>query len=290
VVHSYLISRCIGDKRCRDAGRLRVFGLKDSPATLIGAGGAGRLSWRFGTTDPLVAETAHDCPAKPFRDLLQGAATGSRRSGSRVHPTGLTTLTARFLFGSRSKGWSSPTHRDAGCNWPYDPLIPAGHRPVQYVLSVIRGDAVYPQLARCNSPIRIDDQSINLLVSSPRRQCSRRSNPATPERGKLGAAIHDPRPRHHHGQAGHARSGPQGVPCQHAGGPRRTGLRCVEYGPAIDTAGSPAKFGDDAFVVIEKWESPEALKAHAASPHMAAYGAKTREMLASRVIHILSPA
>jgi quinol monooxygenase YgiN len=26
---------------------------------------------------------------------------------------------------------------------------------------------------------------------------------------------------------------------------------CVEYGPAIDTAGSPAKFGDDAFVVIE---------------------------------------
>ena len=61
-------------------------------------------------------------------------------------------------------------------------------------------------------------------------------------------------------------------------------------GPAIDTAGSPAKFGDDAFVVIEKWESPEALKAHAASPHMAAYGAKTREMLASRVIHLLSPA
>ena len=53
--------------------------------------------------------------------------------------------------------------------------------------------------------------------------------------------------------------------------------------------GSPAKFGDDTFVVIEKWESPEALKAHAASPHMAAYGAKTREMIASRVIHVLSP-
>jgi len=34
----------------------------------------------------------------------------------------------------------------------------------------------------------------------------------------------------------------------------------------------------------------EALKAHAAAPHMAAYGAKTREMIASRVIHILSPA
>ena len=65
---------------------------------------------------------------------------------------------------------------------------------------------------------------------------------------------------------------------------------CIEYGPAIDAEGSPAKYGDDSFVVIEKWESPEALKAHAASPHMAAYGAKTREMVASRVIHILSPA
>src|SRR6476659_4061135 len=65
---------------------------------------------------------------------------------------------------------------------------------------------------------------------------------------------------------------------------------CIEYGPAVDADGSPAKYGDDTFVVIEKWESPEALKAHAASPHMAAYGAKTREMLASRVIHLLSPA
>ena len=34
----------------------------------------------------------------------------------------------------------------------------------------------------------------------------------------------------------------------------------------------------------------EALKAHAAAPHMAAYGAKTKDMLADRVIHVLSPA
>jgi quinol monooxygenase YgiN len=64
---------------------------------------------------------------------------------------------------------------------------------------------------------------------------------------------------------------------------------CIEYGPALDTATSPAKFGEDAFVVIEKWESPEALKAHAASPHMAAYAAKTRDRIANRVIHVLSP-
>ena len=48
--------------------------------------------------------------------------------------------------------------------------------------------------------------------------------------------------------------------------------------------------GPDTFVVIEKWASADALKAHAAAPHMAAYGARTRDMLASRLIHVLSPA
>jgi quinol monooxygenase YgiN len=62
---------------------------------------------------------------------------------------------------------------------------------------------------------------------------------------------------------------------------------CIEYGPVVDTASSPAKFGDDTFVVVEKWASADHLKAHAASPHMAAYGAKTREMVASRTIHIM---
>ena len=67
---------------------------------------------------------------------------------------------------------------------------------------------------------------------------------------------------------------------------------CVEYGPAVDAEGAGAmqtKFGLDTFVVIEKWESPEALRAHATSPHMAAYAAKTRDLIASRVIHVLQP-
>src|SRR5947208_2962806 len=67
---------------------------------------------------------------------------------------------------------------------------------------------------------------------------------------------------------------------------------CIEYGATVDADGfgsSQTKFGPDTFVVVEKWESPEALKAHAAAPHMAAYGAKTKDLLASRVIHILSP-
>ena len=68
---------------------------------------------------------------------------------------------------------------------------------------------------------------------------------------------------------------------------------CIEYGPATDAEGVGAlqtKLGPDSFVVIEKWESLEALKAHAAAPHMAAYGAKTKDLIATRVIHILSPA
>jgi quinol monooxygenase YgiN len=67
---------------------------------------------------------------------------------------------------------------------------------------------------------------------------------------------------------------------------------CIEYGAAVDA--EPAlpvqtKWGSDTFLVIEKWESLEALKAHAAAPHMAAYAAKVKDLLAGRVIHILSP-
>jgi quinol monooxygenase YgiN len=68
---------------------------------------------------------------------------------------------------------------------------------------------------------------------------------------------------------------------------------CIEYGAAIDADNAlpfQTKWGADTFLVIEKWESMDALKAHAAAPHMAAYGARTKELIASRVIHILSPA
>ena len=68
---------------------------------------------------------------------------------------------------------------------------------------------------------------------------------------------------------------------------------CIEYGPAVDAEGMgkiQTPLGGETFVVIEKWESLDALKAHGAAPHMAAYAAKTREMIASRVIHVLKPA
>ena len=66
---------------------------------------------------------------------------------------------------------------------------------------------------------------------------------------------------------------------------------CIEYGAAIDIEdmGDQTPYGADTFVVIEKWESVDHLKAHAAAPHMKAYGAKVKDLVASRVIHVLSP-
>lgn len=68
---------------------------------------------------------------------------------------------------------------------------------------------------------------------------------------------------------------------------------CIEYGCAVDAeglGGFQTKFGPDTFVFIEKWRDAQALKAHAAAPHMAAYAGKVKDMVASRVIHVLSPA
>ncbi len=67
---------------------------------------------------------------------------------------------------------------------------------------------------------------------------------------------------------------------------------CIEYGAAIDTAEAPkfqTPYGPDTFLVIEKWRDMAALMAHAATPHMVAYSTKTREHVAERRIHILSP-
>ena len=67
---------------------------------------------------------------------------------------------------------------------------------------------------------------------------------------------------------------------------------CIEYGPTVDTegvGGLQTGVGPDTFVVIEKWQSLEHLKAHAAAPHMAAYAARVKDLLADRVIHVLSP-
>lgn len=68
---------------------------------------------------------------------------------------------------------------------------------------------------------------------------------------------------------------------------------CIEYGPAVDADGIgpfQTKVGPDTIFVIEKWADADALRAHAAAPHMAAYAAKVKDLIASRAIHVLSSA
>ena len=68
---------------------------------------------------------------------------------------------------------------------------------------------------------------------------------------------------------------------------------CIEYVATVDAEGAGAiqtPIGADTFVVVEKWASMDALKAHAAAPHMKEYAGKVKEMLESRVIHVLEQA
>ncbi len=68
---------------------------------------------------------------------------------------------------------------------------------------------------------------------------------------------------------------------------------CIEYFAAVDTADAgpiQTPIGPDSFVVIEKWESMDHLKAHGASDHMKAYAVSVKDMLAERVIRVLSAA
>ena len=67
---------------------------------------------------------------------------------------------------------------------------------------------------------------------------------------------------------------------------------CIEYTATVDAQGLPpsrGSVGADTFVVVEKWATLEALKAHGVAPHMAAYSAQVKDITASRVIHILEP-
>ncbi|MDE0969009.1 MAG: putative quinol monooxygenase [Octadecabacter sp.] len=68
---------------------------------------------------------------------------------------------------------------------------------------------------------------------------------------------------------------------------------CIVYEATIDAENSgpgKASFGPDTFVVVEKWSSMDALKTHSNSAHMQAFGAATKDMMANRTVHFLSPA
>jgi quinol monooxygenase YgiN len=66
---------------------------------------------------------------------------------------------------------------------------------------------------------------------------------------------------------------------------------CVEYILVVDAefGAFQTKFGEDTFLVIEKWRDEAALKAHAVAPHMLSYGQKVKDWIESRVIRVLDP-
>lgn len=65
---------------------------------------------------------------------------------------------------------------------------------------------------------------------------------------------------------------------------------CIEYQPVIDCSESmniKTDLGADTFIVIEKWQTSDALKAHSTAPHMVEYGKRAGGMIAARTIHVL---
>ncbi len=68
---------------------------------------------------------------------------------------------------------------------------------------------------------------------------------------------------------------------------------CLEYGPAIDLAsGSAAQppLRTDTVVVIEKWASLEALRAHTKAPHMDEYRIRVKDLAKGVSLQVLEPA
>jgi quinol monooxygenase YgiN len=67
---------------------------------------------------------------------------------------------------------------------------------------------------------------------------------------------------------------------------------CIEYGPTVDAETDIAtqyKVGADRVVVIEKWETVAALKAHGVAVHMQAYRAKVKDYVKGMELRVLSP-
>jgi quinol monooxygenase YgiN len=68
---------------------------------------------------------------------------------------------------------------------------------------------------------------------------------------------------------------------------------CIEYGPAVDLATPIAdqpEVRHDVVVVIEKWQSVEALRKHLEAPHMLRYRRTVKDIVVGLSIRVLEPA
>jgi quinol monooxygenase YgiN len=67
---------------------------------------------------------------------------------------------------------------------------------------------------------------------------------------------------------------------------------CLEYGATIDQPtpiDAQKSVGDDALVVVEKWDSVAALEAHLAAPHMVAFREETAKIATGVSLLVLQP-
>ena len=67
---------------------------------------------------------------------------------------------------------------------------------------------------------------------------------------------------------------------------------CIEYGAAVDVpsglaAQIPLRFDD--VVIVEKWSSVDALKAHARAAHLLAYRERTKAFVVRTTVQVLAP-
>jgi quinol monooxygenase YgiN len=67
---------------------------------------------------------------------------------------------------------------------------------------------------------------------------------------------------------------------------------CIEYGPTIDvqTDLPNQNRNDDRAVIVEKWESVDALKAHLVAPHMVAFRPTVKDFVVGSELRILEHA
>jgi quinol monooxygenase YgiN len=68
---------------------------------------------------------------------------------------------------------------------------------------------------------------------------------------------------------------------------------CIEYGPTVDVPSGITVQGplrENVAVIIEKWQSLDALKAHMHAPHMAEYRVRVKDYVESVQLQILAPA
>lgn len=67
---------------------------------------------------------------------------------------------------------------------------------------------------------------------------------------------------------------------------------CIEYVPTVDAASNlpPQQLDPAVVTIVEKWESVDALHAHLKAPHMLEYRKRTKDMVESMTLKVLTPA